>query len=143
MQTLRDPIIVLMRSLKAGTAYWALIFALGFILGTVRALWGAEAMGESTFILIEIPVMLTASWFAARWLVARFAIAGRGEALAMGGIAFALLMAAEAALTAALGGSPLSWFASLATPPELYGFLGQVMFGLMPWAVVRLSPAPR
>lgn len=124
-----------MSIVKAGAAYWALIFALGFVLGTVRTLWGAAALGEGNFILIEVPVMLAASWFAARRLARRYAIRGGGEALAMGGIAFALLMLAEAALTAALGGDPAHWLASLASPPELYGFLGQIAFGLMPWLV--------
>lgn len=118
---------------RAGVIYWATIFALGFVLGTVRTLWGAQALGEETFILIEIPVILTASWLAARWLVARYGIVRNGEALAMGGIAFALLMASELALTAILGENPTAWVARLASPPELYGFLGQVAFGLMPW----------
>jgi peptidoglycan/LPS O-acetylase OafA/YrhL len=122
---------------KAAAAYWALIFALGFVLGTVRTLWGAQALGEANFILIEIPVMLSASWLAARWLVARYEVPPGGPALAMGGIAFALLMLAEAALTAMLGGNPAHWLASLAAPPVLYGFLGQIAFGLMPWIVAR------
>ena len=124
-----------MSIVKAGAAYWALIFALGFVLGTVRTLWGAAALGEGNFILIEIPLMLTASWLAARWLVARYAVPRGLAALAMGGIAFALLILAEVLLTAMLGGDPRGWLASLATPPQLYGFLGQIAFGLMPWLV--------
>ena len=122
---------------KAAAAYWALIFALGFVLGTVRTLWGAAALGEGNFILIEIPAMLSASWFAARQLVARYEVPRGLPALAMGGIAFAFLMLAEAALTAILGGNPMDWLASLTAPPELYGFLGQIAFGLMPWIVAR------
>ena len=124
---------------RAGAAYWALIFALGFVLGTVRTLWGAAALGEGNFILVEVPVMLAASWLAARWLVARFGIASRGAAMGMGALAFVLLMVAEMALTAALGGNVARWIAGLFAPPGLYGFLGQIAFGLMPWIVVHRS----
>lgn len=127
---------------KAAAAYWALIFALGFVLGTVRTLWGADALGEGNFILIEIPVMLSASWLAARRLVARYEVPRGLPALAMGGIAFALLMLAEAALTAMLGGDPMDWLASLAASPALYGFAGQIAFGLMPWIVARSGGRP-
>lgn len=123
---------------KAGFAYWALIFALGFVLGTLRALWGAEALGEEQFILLEVPVMLLASWLAARMLMPRFAIHSRRRALVMGVFAFALLMAAELALAAGMGGEGASaWIASLTHPPGLYGFLGQIAFGLMPLFAVR------
>ncbi len=122
-----------MRIVKAAASYFGIIFALGFVLGTVRMLWGAEALGESGFILLEIPVMLATSWVVARWLVRRFAIASGRPALAMGMFAFAMLMAAELVLTAALGESPAAWLASLTGPPEVYGFLGQIAFALMPW----------
>lgn len=98
---------------------------------------GAEALGEATFIAIEVPVMVGASWLAARWLVRRFGIASTGAALAMGALAFVLLMVAEIALTAATGGSAQAWIARLATPMGLFGFAGQAAFGLMPMLVVE------
>lgn len=131
------------RPIAAGASYWAMIFALGFVLGTVRVLWGADALGSdyegTTFIAIEVPVMVGASWLAARWLVRRFGIASTGAALTMGAFAFVLLMVAEIALAAATGGSPAAWFAGLTMPMGLYGFAGQVAFGLMPLMVVELG----
>lgn len=123
-----------MRIAGAGLAYWVVVFALGFVLGTIRVLWLVPLAGLIPATLIELPVMLGASWLASGWLVRRFAIAGGGEALAMGGIAFALLMAAECALAAALSGqSPAQWFADLRQPHALIGLAGQVAFALMPW----------
>lgn len=111
-----------------------MIFALGFVLGTVRVLWGAAALGEGAFILIEAPVMLLASWLAARWLVARFGVARGGPALAMGALAFALLMGAELALgVVAFGDTPREWLAGIFRAPALYGLIGQIGFALMPW----------
>ncbi|MFN2099001.1 hypothetical protein [Altererythrobacter sp. MF3-039] len=126
------------RIARAGAAYWGLIFGLGFILGTLRVLWLAPLVGETAAALIEIPVILGASWLAARWLVARFDIRRGGEALAMGALAFALLMAAELVLGVTLFAmSAGEWLASIAQAPGLYGLIGQVVFALMPWVVVR------
>lgn len=126
-------------AVKAGVAYWALIFALGFVLGTARVLWGAQALGETTFILIEIPVILTASWFAARWLLRRYAVQTLPASAVMGTLAFVLLMGAELALAMGLSGqTPGAWFAGLWLAPHLYGAWGQVAFGVMP--VVALGP---
>src|SRR5690606_39056760 len=51
--------------LHAALAYWAAIFALGFVLGTVRTLWLAPAVGELAAVALELPVMLGASAWAA------------------------------------------------------------------------------
>lgn len=129
-----------MRVAMAGAAYWAIVFALGFVLGTLRVLWVAPAIGLLPATMLELPVILTASWFAAGWLVRRFAIASRGEALAAGALAFAILMAAECALASVLmGQSPAQWLAGLRQPHALLGLAGQVMFALMPWWRVRRS----
>lgn len=125
-----------MAILRAALAYWGMIFALGFILGTIRVLWGAEALGETNFILIEVPLLLTASWFAARWQAKRHRLR-IGAAASMGALACALLILAELALATTLGGqTPGEWFAALWAAPHLYGTLGQVAFGAMP-VIVR------
>lgn len=123
-----------MRVAMAGAVYWAIVFALGFVLGTLRVLWVAPAIGLLPATMLELPVILTASWFAAGWLIRRFAIASRGEALAAGALAFAILMAAECALASVLTGqSPAQWLAGLRQPHALLGLAGQVVFALMPW----------
>lgn len=119
---------------KAALAYWAMIFALGFVLGTIRVLWLGPKLGMLTATLAELPAMLLASWLAAQWLVRRFAISSPRAALSMGWIAFALLMAAELALAALLpGNSPGEWTARMATPVGALGLTGQIGFALMPW----------
>jgi hypothetical protein len=128
---------------KAALAYWGMIFVLGFVLGTVRVLVLEPALGPLAATLFELPVMLLASWFAANWLVRRFAISGTIPALAMGAIAFALLMASELALAALLpGNSPSQWLARMATLPAALGLAGQVGFALMPW-LVTVGPTAR
>ncbi len=127
-----------MRLASAGLAYWAVVFALGFVLGTIRVLWLAPLVGVVPATLIELPVMLTASWLAAGWLVRRFAIMRGSEALVMGGLAFGLLMAAECALAVGLmGQTPAQWLADLRQPHALLGLAGQLVFALIPWWRVR------
>ena len=54
------------RSLLAGAAYFAVVFATGFALGVVRVLVTAPRLGETGAVLLEVPIILAASWFAAR-----------------------------------------------------------------------------
>jgi hypothetical protein len=127
-----------MRLGQAALAYWAVVFALGFVLGTLRVLWLAPLIGVLPATALELPVMLAASWWAAGWLVRRFGIGTSGEALAMGLLAFALLMAAEYALAAVLAGeAPGEWLSGLRQPHALLGLAGQGLFALMPWWRVR------
>jgi len=122
------------RVVRAAASYWAVVFALGFVLGTVRVLWVIPRIGMVPATLLELPVILAASWFAAGWLVRRFALKAGGEALAVGALAFAILMAAECALAGVLSGqSPAQWLAGLAEPHAVLGLAGQVLFALMPW----------
>jgi hypothetical protein len=118
----------------AGLAYWAVVFALGFVLGTIRVLWLAPLIGLLPATVLELPLILTASWFAAGWLVRRFAIDTASEALAAGGLAFLLLMVAECTLAVMMmGQTPEQWLADLRQPHALLGLAGQVLFALMPW----------
>jgi hypothetical protein len=133
--------------LRAAIAYWAVVFALGFVLGTLRVLWLAPLVGLIPATLIELPVMLGASWLAAGWLVRRFAITDAGAALATGGLAFALLMVAECALAVGMmGRTPAQWLADLRQPHAALGLAGQVVFAAMPWWRARRDisqPGPR
>ena len=119
--------------LRHALIYLAAIFALGFVLGTVRTLWLAPAVGHLAAVALELPVMLGASWWLARHLAARRPLPSRGAALAAGGIAFALLMVLELALGVALFGQGAGqWLAALTTPPGALGLAGQALFALMP-----------
>ncbi len=117
----------------AGIAYFAIVFAIGFVLGTIRTLWLAPAVGPTSAVLVELPLILTVSAVAARWIVQRWQLATSGAAFGAGAVAFALLMAAEAGLAVFAFGIGLSaWAASLATVPGVIGLAGQLGFALMP-----------
>lgn len=126
---------------KTGAVYFALIFGLGFVLGTIRVLWLVPMTGETIAVMVEQPVMLIASWFAARWLVRRQRLKSVRARGAMGLVAFTLLMLAEVALASALlGQAPADWLTSLFAMPGIIGLAGQILFALMP-LLVRVDQA--
>ena len=119
--------------IAAGARYFAIVFAIAFVFGTIRTLWLAPAIGATAAVLVELPLILIVSAVAARWIV-RSCRLTRGGTLGAGAVAFALLMAAEAGLAVfAFGISLSAWAASLVAMPGVIGLGGQLGFALMPW----------
>lgn len=121
-----------MIALRLGLAYFAAVFAAGFVLGALRVLAVAPRLGETGAVVLELPVMLAVSW-----LVCGRLLRGRrlsaGQALAMGGVAFACLMLAEAGLSVlAFGRSLATHIALYAELPHRIGLAGQAAFAALP-----------
>ena len=130
------------KPLVAAFAYWAVVFAAGFILGTLRVLALAPRLGEVAAVTLEIPLMLAVSWVASRGVCRRFAVPARlTPRILMGGVAFALLIIAEAALSVyAFGRTAGEWAGFLGTPAGLLGLAGQVGFAMIPAVQAALRP---
>lgn len=124
-----------------GIAYFALVFALGFLLGTLRTLFVRDAPGAGRLlgVLIELPIMLSASWCLCRVVIRRFAVASTlGARAVMGGQAFALLLLAEMAVGALLfGRTPGEHFALYKDASYALGLAAQMAFALMPLVQTR------
>lgn len=60
-----------MRVVRLGGAYLAIVFLVGFVLGTVRVLWLVPRLGERSSELIETPFMIVASDAGARFVLNR------------------------------------------------------------------------
>ena len=124
-------------SVKAGSAYCGAIFLLGFILGIIRVLLLARWFGVVWAVLIELAIILTASWFVCGWTVRRFAVSARIAArLTMGLVAFGLLMFAEILLATVVGQGADPYIRSFTTPESLLGLAGQIIFAVFP--LIRL-----
>ena len=120
-------------AVAAGGRYFLAVFAIGFALGTLRVLFVAPRLGESTAVLLELPLMLAAAWLVCGHLLRRRPLPCLGERALMGATAFALLMLAEAALSLLLFDRSLAEHLALyAETPQLLGLAGQVLFGLFP-----------
>ena len=64
-------------ALIAGTAYFLALFALGFVLGTIRVIYVAPRFGQFAATFAEVPVMLVAALFACRWTVGHWQVPPR------------------------------------------------------------------
>ncbi len=121
------------QALPAGAAYFAVVFAIGIVMGTLRELAIRPLAGEFAAVAIEAPVMLLASYLAARSLVRRFAVASSPARLLMGEAAFALLILAELAGWVWLRGQPAdAWVAHLGTPAGMLSLVLFAAFAAMP-----------
>ncbi|NBC37996.1 hypothetical protein GTZ99_15685 [Novosphingobium sp. FSY-8] len=125
---------------RAGLAYAARILALGFALGVVRTVWLAPRIGPVAAVACELPLMLGASVWTARALMARYAVTHGARALGMGAVGLALLLLAEWGMAVTLAGqSTAQWLAAMRTPAGALGLAGQGLFGLIPAILCRRS----
>lgn len=125
------------RCAKAGVAYFALVFGAGFLLAFIRIPVLEPRLGTRWAELAEMPVMGVAMVLAARFVVARFAIApAAGPRLAMGVIALALLLAAEFGGVLALRGLTIAdYFATRDPVSGVAYYLMLIAFALLPWGL--------
>ncbi len=124
----------MLRAVTAGAFYFLIIFAVAFVLGVLRVLLLAPAIGESMAILLEVPLLLVLSWFVCAWLVERGDIGkALGERLLMGGTALTLILVAEIPVSVFMIGRTLAeHFTIYATSGALIGLIGQIVMALFP-----------
>lgn len=122
------------RSLAAGACAFLIVFAAGFLLGTIRVLVLEPRAGPVAATLIELPVMLTISWLTTLAMIVRFKVeATPGARLVMGLAAFSLLIGAELMLGLTL--FDRTFADQLAAWRSMAGALGlaaQIFFAAMP-----------
>jgi phosphoglycerol transferase MdoB-like AlkP superfamily enzyme len=128
--------------MAAGTLAGAMIFGVGFALGVPRTLLVEPALGPWPALLIELPLMLFASYLVVRWLIGSRRVPTGPPRLVFAIVAFCLLMLAELLFAMALRGwSGASFFQKFTTPIGFVGLLGQIAFALMPLFVKRNDAA--
>jgi hypothetical protein len=127
-----------MRVVVAGGLYFLAAFAIGFALAPLRILVLAPRIGEAGATVVESVVLLTALWFAAGWIVRRFALARIGARTSAGLVGVTLLLGAEIALGAVWRGLTFGDFlARFATPAGMVYGAALTIFALMPLAAGR------
>ena len=133
----------MLRGVKAGIEYFVIVFVAGFLLGTLRVTIIVPQLGLLTAVLIELPIMFAISWVTCRWIIHRYTVPDTlTDRLAMGGIAFTLLMASELNLSVFIfKHTVIEYLASFQTTPAVLGLLMQICFALIP--IIQRSPASR
>lgn len=115
-----------------GLIYFGMVFSLAFAMGVARALIIAPKLGAVAAVLLEVPIIVAASWVIARRLLQHRSLSLSQRAL-MGVVAFTLTMVSEAVLSALIRGqSVVDWGADVVTPLGLIGLAGQVAFAVIP-----------
>ncbi|MFK7818324.1 MAG: hypothetical protein AB8G99_06380 [Planctomycetaceae bacterium] len=130
----------LRRSIPAGIQYFAVVFAIGFVLGTIRTIWLEPSFGTRTAELLEAPMMLVAIICGARWAVRRNRLSQSMELIATGAIAFTLLLVTE--FTAILWLREMTFAEYVESRDPIAGGVYIVLlaaFGLMPLHCGRAS----
>jgi hypothetical protein len=135
----------MIKALFAGFSYFAVVFTAGFVLGALRMLVLAPALGASAAVVVEVPIMLLISWYVCRAIVDRMEVpASVSHRVAMGALAFALLMAAELALSMVLLGRSFSQhLAAYAAAGNMLGLGAQIAFGLFPTVQLVMTTSSR
>ena len=129
------------QSIKAGLAYFALVFGAGFALGVLRVSLLVPRLGERISELSEMPLMLAVIVMAARFVIRRFAVPLALPArLGTGLLALALLLSAELLMAVVLQERSLAEYVASRDPVSGGVYLAMlVLFALMPAFVGQLD----
>lgn len=129
-------------AIRAGAAYFGIVFAIGFVLGTIRVMLIIPRVGELAAVCIEAPVLLSLSWWTCVMLVRRLGVPrATADRLTMGIFAFVLLMLAELALSTLLfGRTPSEHWATYSGLAVRVGLAAQLLFAALPFWQARLMP---
>jgi len=130
---------ILNRIILPAITYALTVFAMGFLFGAIRVLLVAPQTGEVGAVLIEVPIMVLVSFLFARRTIRRWQVPAELQVrLAVGAMAFAVLMACEVLLSLTLFGNTLSlYFAQYTQPQAWLGLAAQLVFAVMPVLLLR------
>jgi hypothetical protein len=121
------------QELHGASLYAAAAFAAGFVLGSLRVLLLAPALGEFAAVALELPVMLVISWVAFGVIAARLRLPHAiGTGMRIGIIAFVLLLLAEFVLGITLfARAPAAILDGWLSASGMLGLAGQILFALI------------
>jgi hypothetical protein len=116
----------------AGALYFAVMFALGFLLGFIRTVFLEPWLGAAWAVTVEAVPMIAAMIVVAPWAARVFDLPPEVlPRLGMGAVALVLLLLAETALDALLRGR-LLWAERLHSAAGLIGYALQLIYAAMP-----------
>ena len=96
-------------TIRAALLYFGLVLGTGFVLGIIRVPLLVPRIGERWAELAEMPIMGTAIFLYAGYVLRRFPGIGRsGQSLAVGFLALALSVCAELGFAVAIQPEPLA-----------------------------------
>jgi len=127
------------RIIKLGLIYFSLVFATGFLLGTIRVLFIVPEIGERYAELIEMPIMLFAIYLSAKFIVGKMK---EGESartyLYIGMLSLIILLMFEFTVVLGLQGVSIKQYLASRDPVSGTTYvLSLIIFMVMPVLVAR------
>lgn len=92
-----------LQTMISGFLYAAVVFAVGFVLGAIRVFFAVPRIGVRWAEILEAPLMLFASFLAARFIVRLRGPFGRIQSASIGVFALIFMLAAEFGVVIARG----------------------------------------
>lgn len=126
-----------LRILKASLAYAAIVFGVGFVLGSVRVFLVVPKTGVRWAELLETPWMLAASFLAARFIIRKLGPFDGAQRIAAGIGALVFMLLAECGFILAQGRSIPEYLASRDPVSGPVYLLSLALFAAMPFLVGR------
>ena len=123
-----------MRTAAAALLYFAVVFAIAFLLGTVRVVWLEPQFGRAAAELCEAPFLLVTMVFASRWVPRVLQLRRDLISLGLMGLgALAILQGVDLAVGVFLRGiTPAEQLANFATVPGMIYAALLIAFAAMP-----------
>lgn len=127
---------------RVALLYFALVFGAGFLLGLIRVWLLEPRIGPRWAELCEMPLMLLAICFSARWIVRGPGVElGSRQKLGVGLSAMASVLVVDFIVGVGLRGMrPLEVFTHRDPVSGTAYYLSLLMFGLLPWWLDRSRP---
>jgi hypothetical protein len=122
---------------KYGSIYFALVFAAGFALGTIRVLVVEPRIGTRYAELIEMPAMLFVIYQTAKYVVSKMPDTTSGiPYLIIGATALVFLLLFEFTLVLGLQGLTIDQYLNSRDGIAFSAYIfSLIIFGLMPWLI--------
>lgn len=120
--------------LKAGIVYFTIVFAVGFVFGTIRTLWVVPFVGVRMAELAETPIMVAASILAAQWVSRRVGFPVKWpNKLLSGLVALGLMLFAEFGFVLWVRGLTIRQYFAIRDPVSGTAyFVALVVFAILP-----------
>lgn len=121
--------------IKSSITYALIVFAIGFVLGTVRISIIVPRIGVRWAEILEAPLMVFASFLTVRFIFSRWGPLGRVQSAIMGLVALVLMLAAEIIFTLAQGLSIYEYVASRDPISGTVYLFSLCLFATMPFFI--------
>lgn len=128
-----------MQVIEDAMTYFALVFGLGFLLGSIRVPFIVPRLGTRKAELLEMPFMLVGILLATRFIVKQFALPDTILAyLSVGVLALSLVLIAELLLVDVLQGGTIRQYIDSRDPVSGSAYLILLLiFAIMPLIIMQ------